>query len=285
MVRFIPRLKKLKKLSLLLLLIPTIVLANIPVKNTPIPGGIAVIDFESNHANPKASYNKVPLYVQHIKDQHYQVLVGIPLMEKLGKKTIKVQDFSTRLFDFEVTEQAYTEQHITLKGKKKKYVNPNLMHMDRIKKERPILSSARKVFSDKNLSNGLFIRPVDGITTSPFGLKRFYNGEARRPHTGLDYAGDIGTPIKAPADGKVILVGEFFFNGNAVFLDHGQGLISVYIHMNNRLVKQSQLVKQGDPIGTIGQTGRTTGPHLHWGVYLNQTVINPNLLLGEINEI
>ncbi|MBT3195405.1 MAG: peptidoglycan DD-metalloendopeptidase family protein [Candidatus Ruthia sp.] len=285
MVKFIPRLKKLKKFSLLLLLIPTIVLANIPVKNTPIPGGIAVIDFESNHANPKASYNKVPLYVQHIKDQHYQVLVGIPLMEKLGKKTIKVQDFSTRLLDFEVTKQTYTEQYITLKGKNKKYVNPNLTHMDRIKKERPILSSARKIFSDKNLSSGLFIRPVNGVTTSPFGLKRFYNGEARRPHTGLDYAGDIGTPIKAPADGKVILVGKFFFNGNAVFLDHGQGLISVYIHMNNYLVKQGQFVKQGDSIGTIGQTGRATGPHLHWGVYLNQTVVNPNLLLGKINEI
>jgi len=271
----------LKKLSLLLLLIPTIVLANIPVKNTPIPGGIAVIDFETNHANPKAFYNKVPLYVQHIKDQHYQVLVGIPLMEKLGKKTIKVQDFSTRLFDFEVTEQSYSEQHITLKGKKKKYVNPNLAHMDRIKLERPVLSSARKVFSDKALSNGLFTRPVDGVTTSPFGLKRFYNGEARRPHTGLDYAGDIGTPIKAPADGKVILVGKFFFNGNAVFLDHGQGLISVYIHMNERLVKPGQFVKQGDAIGTIGQTGRATGPHLHWGIYLNQTVVNPNLLLGK----
>ena len=285
MVRFIPRLKKLKKLSLLLLLIPTIVLANIPVKNTPIPGGIAVIDFETNHANPKAFYNKVPLYVQHIKDQHYQVLVGIPLMEKLGKKTIKVQDFSTRLFDFEVTEQSYSEQHITLKGKKKKYVNPNLAHMDRIKSERPVLSSARKVFSDKVLSNGLFTRPVDGVTTSPFGLKRFYNGEARRPHTGLDYAGDIGTPIKAPADGKVILVGKFFFNGNAVFLDHGQGLISVYIHMNEHLVKQGQFVKQGDAIGTIGQTGRATGPHLHWGIYLNQTVVNPNLLLGKNDEI
>jgi len=275
----------LKKLSLLLLLIPTIVLANIPVKNTPIPGGIAVIDFETNHANPKAFYNKVPLYVQHIKDQHYQVLVGIPLMEKLGKKTIKVQDFSTRLFDFEVTEQSYSEQHITLKGKKKKYVNPNLAHMDRIKSERPVLSSARKVFSDKVLSNGLFTRPVDGVTTSPFGLKRFYNGEARRPHTGLDYAGDIGTPIKAPADGKVILVGKFFFNGNAVFLDHGQGLISVYIHMNEHLVKQGQFVKQGDAIGTVGQTGRATGPHLHWGIYLNQTVVNPNLLLGKNDEI
>ena len=274
-----------KKLSLLLLLIPAIVLANIPVKNTPIPGGIAVIDFESNHANPKAFYNKVPLYVQHIKDQHYQVLVGIPLMEKLGKKTIKVQDFSTRLFDFEVEEQSYSEQHITLKGKKKKYVNPNLAHMDRIKSERPVLSSARKIFSDNALSNGLFTRPVDGVTTSPFGLKRFYNGEARRPHTGLDYAGNIGTPIKAPADGKVVLVGEFFFNGNAVFLDHGQGLISVYIHMNEYLVKQGQFVKQGDTIGTIGQTGRSTGPHLHWGIYLNQTVVNPNLLLGKVDEI
>jgi len=281
MVRFIPRLRKLKKISLLFLLIPTIVLANIPVNNRPIPGGIAVIDFSSSHPNPKAFYNKVPLYVQHIQDQHYQVLVGIPLMEKIGKKTIMIQDFSTRLFDFKVTEQSYSEQHISLKGKKKKYVNPNLAHMDRIKSERPVLSSARKIFSDNALSNGLFTRPVDGVTTSPFGLKRFYNGEARRAHTGLDYAGKIGTPIKASADGKVILAGEFFFNGNTVFLDHGQGLISVYIHMNERLAKQGQIVKQGDVIGTIGQTGRATGPHLHWGVYLNQTVVNPNLLMGK----
>ena len=280
MAKFIPRLKKLKKLSLLLLFIPAIVLANIPVKNTAIPGGIAVIDFKTSHTNPKAFYNNMPLYVQHVKDQHWQILVGIPLMEKLGKKIIKVQDTSTRSFDFEVMEHTYTEQHITLKGKKKKYVNPNLAHIDRIKSERPVLSSARKIFSDDILSDGLFTRPVIGVTTSPFGLKRFYNGEARRPHTGLDYAGDAGSPIKAPADGKVILAGEFFFNGNAIFLDHGQGMISVYIHMNERLAKQGQQIKQGEVIGTIGQTGRATGPHLHWGVYLNQTVINPNLLLG-----
>jgi murein DD-endopeptidase MepM/ murein hydrolase activator NlpD len=279
-VKFILRLKKLKKLSFLLLLLPSIVLASIPVTNTPIPGGIAVIDFETNHSNPKAFYNNIPLYVQHVKDRHWQILVGIPLMEKLGKKTIKVQGASTRSFDFEVMEHTFTEQHITLKGKKKKYVNPNLAHIDRIKSERPVLSSARKIFSNDILSDGLFIRPVNGVTTSPFGLKRFYNSEARRPHTGLDYAGDIGSPIRAPADGKVILAGEFFFNGNAIFLDHGRGMISVYIHMNERLAKQGQQIKQGEVIGTIGQTGRATGPHLHWGVYLNQTVINPNLLLG-----
>lgn len=270
-----------KKISFLLLLLPSIVLASIPVKNTPIPGGIAVIDFETNNEKPTAFYNNMPLYVQHIKDQHWQVLVGIPLMEKLGKKSIKVQGSLARSFDFEVTEHNYTEQYITLKGKKKKYVNPNLAHMDRINKERPILSNARKIFSNNTVSDGLFTRPVNGVTTSPFGLKRFYNKQPRRPHTGLDYAGDIGTLIKAPADGKVILSGKYFFNGNAVFLDHGQGLVSVYIHMNKRLVKQGQHIKQGDLIGTIGQTGRATGPHLHWGIYLNQTVINPNLLMGK----
>ncbi|SFV82865.1 membrane protein [hydrothermal vent metagenome] len=270
-----------KKLSLLLLFIPAIVLAYIPVKNTSIPGGIAVIDFETNHTNPKAFYNNMPLYVQHVKDRHWQILVGIPLMEKLGKKTIKVQDTSTRSFNFEVMEHTYTEQYITLKGKNKKYVNPNLAHMDRIKSERPVLSSARKIFSADIFSDGLFTRPINGVTTSPFGLKRFYNGQARRPHTGLDYAGDTGTPIKAPADGKVILAGDFFFNGNAIFLDHGQGLISVYLHMNKHLVKQGETIKQGDTIGTIGQTGRSTGPHLHWGIYLNQTVVNPKILMGK----
>lgn len=282
MVKFILRLKKLKKINLLLLLLlPSFALASITVKNTPIPGGIVVFDFESNHSNPKAFYRTIPLYTQRIKDDHWQALLGIPLMQKIGKKSITIKDFSTRTLEAEIKAYNYKEQHITLKGKKKKYVDPNLAHMDRIKKERPVLAKARLLFSDKILSDGLFIRPVEGVTTSPFGLKRFYNGQARRGHTGLDYAGATGTPIKAPADGKVILAGKYFFNGNAIFLDHGQGLISVYIHMNKRLVKQGQSVKQGDIIGTIGQSGRATGPHLHWGVYLNGTVVNPNLLMGK----
>ncbi len=264
-----------------MLLFPTLVLANIPITSTPIPGGIAVIDFETNHSNPKGYYNNVSLYLQRIKDQHWQALVGIPLLTKPGKKEIIIKDFSTRRFEFEVKDHVYTEQRIILKGKKKKYVNPNLAHTDRIKKERPVLSNSRKVFSNTVLSSGLFSRPVNGITTSPFGLKRFYNGQARRPHTGLDFAGDVGTPIQSPADGKVILTGDFFFNGNSVFIDHGQGLVSVYIHMNERLVEQDQVVKKGDTIGTIGQTGRSTGPHLHWVIYLNQTAVNPNLLLDK----
>ncbi len=282
MEKFTQKLRKLIKIKLILLmLLPNILWASITVENTAIPGGIAVIDFETNHADPKAFYGGIELYVQKIKDNHYQALVGVPLLTKPGVKHIIVKDFSSKNIEFNVAEHNYKEQHITLKGKKKKYVNPNLKHMERIKRERPILSAARKVFSNKKLASMNFIRPVDGVTTSPFGLKRFYNGEPRRPHTGLDFAGDIGTPILAPADGKVILTGNFFFNGNAVFIDHSQGLISVYIHMNEILVEEGQYVKQSDKIGTIGQTGRATGAHLHWGVYLNQTVVNPNILIKE----
>ncbi|MBA5249606.1 MAG: M23 family metallopeptidase [Gammaproteobacteria bacterium] len=287
MEKFILRSKKLKKISLLLFLLSPLALASIPVQHTPYPGGIAVFDFETTHSNPKAFYRTVPLYTQHIKGNHWQVLLGIPLLEKAGEKSITIQDFSTRTLTVKIKtiqttkDKPAAKQNIELKGKKKKYVNPHTAHINRIKKERVILGKARLFFSDKILSNDAFIRPVPGVTTSPFGIKRLYNGQPRNPHTGIDYAGATDTPIKAPADGKVILAGKYFFNGNAIFLDHGQGLVSVYIHMNKRIAKQGQMVKKGETIGTIGQTGRATGPHLHWGVYLNRTTVNPNLLMGK----
>lgn len=254
--------------------------ANLSVINTPVPGGIAVVDFYTNYANPKAFYSNVPVYIQQLDNTHWQALVGIPLLVKVGEKQLIVKDLAEQTIPFNVQDHAYQEQHITLTGKKKKYVNPNLAHMDRIKQERPILSKARKTFTNQTFNNTTFIRPVPGITTSPFGFKRFYNGQARRPHTGLDYAGEIGSPIKAAASGRVIISDEYFFNGNTVFIDHGQGLISVYIHMTERFITPGEYVEQGDVIGTIGQTGRATGPHLHFGIYLNQTVINPNLLIN-----
>ncbi len=263
----------------MLLVFPLGALASLNIINTPVPGGVAVVDFYTDHSNPEAYYRQARVYVQQLEGQHWQALIGIPLLEKIGEKHLTIKDFSNKKIAFKVKNHNYKEQHITLTGKKKKYLNPNLAHLDRIKRERPILSKARKVFSNKKLSNKNFIRPVDGITTSPFGFKRFFNGKARRAHSGLDYAGKTGTPIKAAAAGKIIISDDFFFNGNAVFIDHGQGLISVYIHLNKRLVESGQIIKQGDIIGTIGQTGRATGPHLHFGVYLNQTVINPNVLL------
>ncbi|SFV55549.1 Peptidase, M23/M37 family [hydrothermal vent metagenome] len=258
--------------------------AFLDVENTPIAGGIAVINFKSNHTQPTAFFYKNPVFVQKIKDNYWQALVGIPLLTKIGKKHLIIKDFSTRTIDFEVVSHTYKSQYITLKGKKKKYVDPLKKHIKRIIKERKVLTQARKTFSaSKKLSNN-FILPVKGIISSPFGLKRFYNNKPRNPHSGLDFAAKLNTKIIAPMNGTIILTGHYFFNGKTVFIDHGQGLISAYIHMNKIKVKKGDYVKKGDIIGTVGKTGRSTGPHLHWGIYLNKTAINPYLLTNLKND-
>jgi len=124
-----------------------------------------------------------------------------------------------------------------------------------------------------------FIQPVAGPYSSPFGLKRFFNGEARAPHAGLDIAAPEGRPVQAPADGVVAQTGDYFFNGRTVLIDHGNGLVSMLCHLSEIRVQKGQQLKQGEVIGTVGKTGRATGPHLHWTVSLNDARIDPLLLL------
>ena len=118
-----------------------------------------------------------------------------------------------------------------------------------------------------------------------FGAKRIINGEPRSPHTGADYAVPQGTPVLATGDAVVALAGEFFFSGNAVFLDHGNGLISMYFHLHEVFVEQGDEVSRGRPIGTVGSTGRSTGPHLHFGIRWQGERVDPALLLSEPGSI
>lgn len=207
-------------------------------------------------------------------------MVGIPLKTKPGAYYISVKpknkNIQTR---FTVADKEYPAQYITLKNKR--MVNPNPDDLKRIKADRIPIGKALRTWTEQEIVDLDFIAPVDGRLSSLFGLKRFFNKQPRNPHSGLDIAAPAGTPIVAPATAKIINTGNFYYNGNTVFLDHGQGLITGYFHMTEIKVKPGQVVKQGDVIGTVGSTGRVTGPHLHWNVYLNRTKVDPALFIAD----
>lgn len=274
-----------KILVILLFVFGQFSFAELLIKNNPIPGGVAVINLPETTSTPTILFGNTAILVQNVKSKasnlvHYQALVGIPLLTKVGTKTLRMIDNGvTQTLKFLLKNHQYPKQYITFKGKKKQYNKSPKSNTERIVSERKILQTARTKRSSTLLAQGGFIRPVSGITTGVFGSRRYYNNKPRRPHTGVDYAAKIGTAIIVPAKGRVILTGDFFYNGQAVFLDHGQGLVSAFIHLSEILVQQNQIIEQGEILGRVGQTGRATGPHLHWSVYLNRTAIDPSLLL------
>ena len=262
-------------LSLLLTLQP--VFARLP-QSSPVPGGIAIITLPNNAASsPRAYYEEKPVMVLKSQNQWYAI-VGIPLTAEPGEHTLRIETGGLKAqANFRVAAKKYKEQHLTVKNKR--MVNPNAQDLERIEKERSFINEALKFWRDTDdVETGLTL-PVQGRISSPFGLRRFFNKQARKPHSGLDIAAPKGTPIKAPAKGTVIETGNYFFNGNTVFIDHGQGLVTMYCHMDNIKVSKGQQLKTGEIIGSVGMTGRVTGPHLHWGVSLNDARVDPNLLL------
>ena len=132
-----------------------------------------------------------------------------------------------------------------------------------------------------------FAAPVPGIVTSPFGKQRFVNGLPKSAHLALDLRGSVGTPIVAPLKGKVVLIGNYFYTGLTIILDHGHGLFSSYAHMSEIKARLGDLVEQSNEIGLVGATGRVTGPHLHWTVYFDGNKVNPESLIqaGYLNSI
>jgi len=244
--------------------------------NQPIPGGVAVIDLGQQASAPRATYQGKPLLVIHEDGQRWIAIVGLPLTTKPGSQQIEVND--TQSLSFQVAGKHYAEQRITLKNQQQ--VNPDAANLKRIERELAEQTRAYQQFSARQPSNLLFDKPVNGPLSSPFGLRRFFNGEERNPHSGLDFAANRGTPIKAPAAGTVILTGDYFFNGKTVFVDHGQGLISMFCHLSEIGVKVGDELPRGGVLGKVGATGRATGPHLHWNVSLNDARVDPAIFIG-----
>ena len=210
-----------------------------------------------------------------------EALVGLPLSQPLGPATITYRlGDRTRSHVFEVGDKAYTEQHITLKNRE--MVNPNPDQLARIRRESRRQRALYLTFSDREPPQNGFLQPLEGRVSSLFGHRRFFNGQPRNPHSGLDIAAPTGTEIRAPAAAEVTLVDHLYYNGKTVFLDHGQGLITMYCHLSEPLVSEGETVEQGQVIGLVGATGRATGPHLHWSVSLNGYRVDPESMMNAL---
>lgn len=247
-------------------------------ENSPVPGGIAVINLGKQVDPVKAYFRKQRVML--LEETHsWYAIVGLPLSLRPGQYTLTTLTRQGKKLSrhFQVNDKHYTVQRITLKNKR--MVNPTAADLVRIRKESKIIHHALATWRATPQVNLDFEMPVPGIISSSFGLRRIFNGEPRKPHSGLDIAAEVGTPIKAPSSGVVAATGHYFFDGNTVLLDHGQGLVTMYCHMSRIDVKPGQHVTRGQVIGLVGRTGRVTGPHLHWGVSLNNTMVEPHLFM------
>jgi murein DD-endopeptidase MepM/ murein hydrolase activator NlpD len=245
-------------------------------QDSRVPGGLAVISLDSSNTAKNVMFNGQQVWQLSDDDHNNWAVIGIPLNQKLGKVDYTIDG---KHYSFTIKDKTYKEQYLTVK---RKHSNPPAAQIKRIQEESRLSKKAFTTFSNtlKSKPYREFLKPAQGPTSSPFGLKRFFNEQPRRPHSGIDIAAPRGADIIAPADGKIILTGNFFFNGNSLFIDHGQGLITMYCHMDILEREQGDKVKAGEVIGKIGSTGRATGPHLHWTISLNNSRVEPLLFLS-----
>ena len=235
-----------------------------------VPGGVRIIAL--NGAHPATFQAHRVLVIR--RDGKWLAVVGIPLDAAVGTGTLEVQDEAAHTFA--IGPKTYTVQRLTVAPSQ---VDLSAQDASRAAQERARIHAAVATFSAAAPASLALRQPIPGVRSSSFGLRRVFNGEARNPHTGMDIAAPTGTPILAAADGTVVDTGDYFFNGNTVIIDHGQGLLTVYCHLSAIGVRIGAAVQRGQAIGKVGMTGRVTGPHLHFAVVLNQQFVDPALFL------
>ena len=243
-----------------------------------VPGGVARLSLGPAAARPVAFAGDVPLLV--VGDPiEWTALVGIPLATLPGEASItaRVDGATAETVAYQVAPKRYREQRLT--------VAPGTVDLSpedeaRYERERLHLAGVMATFTEAGAASDLHLRvPVPGRRSGSFGLRRVFNGQSRNPHSGMDIAAATGTPVLAPMAGRVVDTGDYFFNGNTVWLDHGGGFITMYCHLSAIDVAAGDTLRPGDRLGAVGATGRVTGPHLHWGVMLNRTMVDPALFI------
>lgn len=266
-----------KLLGLLLALLSVSVQAALPRMDS-VPGGIVIAPLVPADQPPPIAYFSGQR-VMVVRDAGYwHAVAGLPLALMPGTYLLTYEAQGEKgQREFQVLPKEYPEQRLTVR--KRAYVEPSPEELARILDEQTRIRAAFAAWSDQEADTLELTTPVKARVSSTFGLRRYFNGEPRQPHSGYDLAAASGTPVVAPAAGTVIEVGDYFFNGKTIFLDHGQGLVTMYCHLSEISALPGQRVARGEKIARVGMTGRTTGPHLHWTISLNNSAVNPALFL------
>ncbi|MFT4193652.1 peptidoglycan DD-metalloendopeptidase family protein, partial [Ottowia sp.] len=247
-----------------------------------VPGGVARLDIGPGPERPQAfatdeKTGEVPLLV--VGDAvAWTALVGIPLSAQPGAARIRVRAAGAEhVLAYDVVDKRYTEQHLKVAPRT---VDLSPQDLARHERERAHQQQVIATFSAPPAGELRMRQPTPGRRSSSFGLRRFFNGQPRNPHSGMDIAAPTGTPVVAPMPATVIDTGDYFFNGRTVWLDHGGGLLSMMCHLSRIEVKPGDRLAAGERLGAVGATGRVTGPHLHWTVALNRASVDPALFLA-----
>ena len=249
-------------------------------KQRGVPGGVVAVPLGAAPSRPQAHVNNVPLMVFG-DNTNWVALVGIPLSAKPGAAAINVRRAPGQpdaAVAYTIEAKQYAEQHLKVP---QRTVDLSKEDLARYERERAHQNQVVGTFTPDLPVALRMLQPTPGQRSSSFGLRRVFNGQARNPHGGMDIAADTGTPVVAPAAGRVLDTGDYFFNGHTVWIDHGAGLLTMLCHLSAIDVKPGDQVAAGQRVGAVGATGRVTGAHLHWSVSLNRTMVDPELFLRD----
>jgi murein DD-endopeptidase MepM/ murein hydrolase activator NlpD len=247
-----------------------------------VPGGVKILRLDTTGSMPYVEADDHRALVVKDGDQ-WVAVIGIPLSAPLGLRRVTVRTAGgVTSVEFTVGDKRYASQSLKVAPRQ---VDLSAADLARVNEERVRIDHALSHWTEPPPESLRLPQPVPGTRSSSFGMRRVFNGESRNPHSGMDIAAPAGTAVLAPIAGTVVDTGEYFFNGNTVFLDHGRGLISMYCHLSAVDVQPGQRVAAGTRLGAVGMTGRATGPHLHWGLSLNRAWVDPELFLpGNLSE-
>ena len=261
-------------------------LAALPLLSLSWPRGAHAVELEGNftqgglvmgQAAPGSRVSLDGAAIAVSDDGRFLLGFGRDAAAKSLLKT-KGPDGKAEIRELAIAQRGYDVQRID--GLPQDKVEPDEAALKRIAREQERINAAKDRNTDEPFYLAGFIWPATGVISGVYGSQRILNGEPRRPHFGVDVAAPVGTPIKAPAGGIVSLADpDLFFTGGTVMLDHGHGLSSIFAHMQSLAVKEGERLAPGGAVGTLGGTGRATGPHMHWGMYLFRTPLDPQLLV------